>query len=219
MSITYTAAHIWQSLLQDALELHNKGWKLSLLFKNLLSSLCSWKVSLDVTKETCKPAGLTLFSIIPARQTQPSPRPSDIGSFEGTKPSIPAVHLAILLPTQHLSLFAIGMEDLGGDALGLLVSPVREDHWRTCCFPALLHGARVQTTVGNGQSCCSRCWDVRRCKLVSLVSEEQSGNPGLFRNPGRWHKEITYKVLPCWQEGGHRRCQDLGSGIKLIEKH
>ena len=78
-------------------------------------------MSLDITKQACKPAGITLFSMIPAPQTQQSLRPEDVGSFEGAKPSVPAVHLAILLPTQHPSLFAIGMEDLGGDAVGLLV--------------------------------------------------------------------------------------------------
>jgi len=94
-------------------------------------------MSFDVTKQACKLAGVTLFSMIPAPQTQQSPRPEDVGSFEGTKPSAPAVRLAILLPTQHSSLFAVGMEDLGGDALDLPLSPVRADHWITCCFPAL----------------------------------------------------------------------------------
>lgn len=173
-------------------------------------------MSLDATKQVCKPAGVTLFFMIPAPQTQWSLRPEDVGSFEGTKPSDPAVHLAILLPTQHPSLFAIGMEDPSGDALGLFVSSVRKslEYMLLPCPAPWSKGAGCRwTRVKLLQQ-----REVRRYRLVTLVYEEQSRNPGLFRNPWRWLKEIIYMVLPYWQEGRHRHCQELGSGVKLTGK-
>lgn len=129
-------------------ELHNKGQKLSLLFKNLLSTLCSWRVSLDVTKPACKLAVVTVFSLIPTPQTKQSLRPEDVGSFGGTKPRVPAGCLA----TQHLCLSALRMKDLSGDTLGLLVSSCKEEHWGRCCFPAQLSAAKVRPQWETGRA-------------------------------------------------------------------
>lgn len=129
-------------------ELHGKGQKLSLLFKNLLSSLCSWRVSLGVTKPAHKLALVAMFSLILIPQTKQSLRPEDVGSFGGTKPSVPAGCLAI----QHLCLFALRMEELSGDTLGLLVSSSKEDHWSRCYFPAQLSVAKVRPQRETGRA-------------------------------------------------------------------
>lgn len=117
-------------------------------------------MSLDVTKQACKLAVVTIFSLILTPQTKQSPRPKDVGSFGGTKPDVPAVRLA----TQHLSLFVLGMEDLSGDALGLLVSSLREDPWSRCCFPAQISVVKVGPQ-----------WEADRAGAVIVRKSEGTG--------------------------------------------